>query len=152
MPIGLRAQVSPRPRARDDSRVSDESAFVSQEDIEALNRTEIQRIGHLAQRAGAALVAVGVVCIVAWAWLVVRQQLNANGGGAFTLDHHDEIGLAGRVDILLGTFSFVVEGTLAIAVGFAIRLFSAFLLSRDGVSVTSFEVGDPFPLSEEPPD
>jgi hypothetical protein len=148
MPSGPVVEIRLR-LARDDSLMSDESAFVSQEDIEALNRTEVQRIAHLAQRAGAALVVVGVVCVVAWAWLVIRQQLNANHGGAFTFDGHDEIGLAGRVDILLGTFSFVVEGASAIAVGFAIRLFSAFLLSRDGVSLTSFEVGDPFPSSEE---
>jgi hypothetical protein len=41
---------------------------------------------------------------------------------------------------------------MAMAAGIAIRLVSAFLLARDGVSLTAFNVGDSFPFSDETPD
>ena len=46
-------------------------------------------------------------------------------------------------------FGLVVEGAMAIGAGIGLRLFSAFLLAREGVSLTGFEVGDPFPFTAE---
>jgi hypothetical protein len=124
--------------------VADEDSVVTGEDIEDLNRAVIRRAGVFAQIAGAALVVVGAVGLAAWAWIVIRQQL-LRDGSSFSFDSGDRTTLAVRIDILAGTFGYLVEPAVALTIGLAVRLLSGVLLARAGVSLTGFEPGEPFP-------
>jgi hypothetical protein len=121
---------------------SDEPA-VSAEDVQALNRATLSRSAWFAQLAGTALIVVGALAVLGWLWLIVRQQQRAGDVFGFTFDSEPEHPtIAGRIDMITGTVTVLVQAALAVGIGCGLRLWGQDLASRVGTSLTGYEVGD----------
>ena len=131
--------------------MSDAGDVVTSEDVRDLNVMTLQRAGFFARVGGDVLVVVGAIGVVAWLWLIVRQQLEGGGFLALTDGSGGEgVSIGERLDAIAGTYGILLQAVLAVAVGLAVRLLAANLLSQLGVSLTGFEPGDPLAPDPEP--
>jgi hypothetical protein len=140
---------------------SDDNEILTTDDITGLNRQAVLRAAAFTRLAGAALVIAGVVAIVAWGWILVRDQMRlddfddaftadsltvdtpvGDSGPLFDLESAFDITFADRVDVLLARLGFALTAVLAVGVGLALRLFSDYSVARTGGTLTGFEAGD----------
>jgi hypothetical protein len=138
---------------------SDENEILTADDIAGLNRQAVLRAAAFTRLAGAALVVAGVLAIIAWGWILVRDQLRLDDYDDLMLnpapaespvDSRPLIDFAGafditfadRVDVLLGRLGFSLTAVVAVGVGLGLRLFADYSVARTGGSLTGFEPGD----------
>ena len=115
------------------------------EDIAELNRAAIERSAAFARIAGAVLLVIGVVGLVAWLWLTLRLQIRLDdmsigsdpfGGGESATSFAD------RVDALVGYTETLVIAALAVGGGLGLRALADYMVARTGGSLTGYRVGD----------
>jgi hypothetical protein len=137
---------------------SDENEILTADDIAGLNRQAVLRAAAFTRLAGAALVIAGVLAIIAWGWIVVRDQLRLDdyddfapipvsssmddSGPLLDIEGAFDVSFADRVDVLLGRLGFTLTAVVAVGAGLGLRLFADYSVARTGGSLTGFEPGD----------
>jgi hypothetical protein len=141
--------------AEDDS--ATDSSTITGEDVTWLNGRSVARAAAFARLAGTALVVVGALGVVAWAWTNVRRQQqlseitdlmggfgdDADGGVVSFADR--TVSLSERIDAAADTITLLLSAALAVAAGYGVRLVAEYTVARTGGSLTAFDVGDPVP-------
>jgi hypothetical protein len=136
---------------------SDGSEILTADDITDLNRQAVVRAAAFTRLAGAALVIAGVLAIVAWGWILVRDQLRLDDydgidmvaeqtppedGPLFDFDGAFDVTFADRVDVLLARLGFALTAVVAVGVGLGLRLVADYSVARTGGTLTGYEPGD----------
>jgi hypothetical protein len=146
---------------------SEQDETLTADDITGLNRQSVLRAAAFTRLAGATVLIAGVVAIVAWGWIVVRDQLRLDDFGDFdpvaadsiaveepmdasdplvgfetAFDSAFDVTFADRVDVLLGRLGFALTAVMAVGIGLGLRLVADYSVARTGGSLTGYEVGD----------
>jgi hypothetical protein len=122
------------------------SATIEAADITVLNGRMVERAGAFARLAGVGLIVVGALGVLAWVWVVVRQQLMIDDDTPSPFGFGGEdLSLVDRLDAFSQYVVYLVWSALAVAAGFGLRLAADFAVARTGGSLTGFLVGDPVP-------
>jgi hypothetical protein len=122
---------------------------VTADDVVALNRGAIGRGATAVRRAAMLLIAIGVVALAALLWLNVREQQRLSDRGFTGVGDVEEPDFIDRVDLFANGFIWELP-VLAIAVGFGLRLFADYTVTRTGGSLAGVDTGDPVPGDETP--
>jgi hypothetical protein len=123
--------------------------IITADDIGLLNRAVVTRAAAFARIAGTAVIVVGAVGVVAWAWLTVRHQIRLSavdvpfGASSTGLD------LVDRVDIVVADVIFLLYAAFVVGVGVALRLAADYTVAGVGGSLTGFEPGDELPTAPD---
>ena len=111
----------------------------------------VSRAAGFARYAGAALIVVGVIGVVAAVWLGVRSQLSAGDAYVSPFGGGDESPtLADRFDLVVAPVAYAVAAALTGGAGTALRLAADYAVARTGGSLTGYEPGDVWPDEGEP--
>jgi hypothetical protein len=140
---------------------SDNNDILTADDITGLNRQAVVRAAAFTRLAGAALVIAGLVAIVAWGWILVRDQLRLDdfdaidslgsmavespvdgSGPLFDFESAFDVSFADRVDVLLGRLGFALTAVVAVGIGLGLRLFADYSVARTGGTLTGYQPGD----------
>jgi hypothetical protein len=130
---------------------------VTAADIATTNAMMVARAASFARIAGTALVVVGTIGALAWAWLTVRIQQRLSGvpmSSAFDgldLDSPSP-SLLVRSDAVSGTATLLMGVALAVGLGVFFRLSADYAVARTGGSLTGYQVGDELPAAAADPD
>lgn len=124
--------------------------LVTDDDVRVMNRIWVSRAAGFARYAGAALIVVGVIGVVAAGWLGVRLQLAAGDAyvGPFG-DGDESLTLAERLDLVVTPVAYAVAAALTAGAGTALRLAADYAVARTGGSLTGYEPGDNWPGEDE---
>jgi hypothetical protein len=141
--------------------------ILTADDIAGLNRQAVIRAAAFTRLAGATVLIAGVVAIVAWGWILVRDQLRLDDFDDFdpvaaesievgatvadseplvdfetVFDDAFDVTFADRVDVLLGRLGFALTAVMAVGIGLGLRLVADYSVARTGGTLTGYEVGD----------
>jgi hypothetical protein len=116
----------------------------------AAARDTVARSGAFARIAGTALIVVGIIGAVAWAWSAVRTQQRLSGlpvpGGFDGFDlGQSSPSLLDRIDAVPNGIVLLVSGALAVGLGVFLRLGADYAVARTGGSLIGYQVGDELP-------
>ncbi|HYF45378.1 MAG TPA: hypothetical protein VD926_04145 [Acidimicrobiales bacterium] len=125
----------------------DDLETVTVGDVDDLNRAALDRSAALARVAGTALVVVGVVGVVAWGWLTVRQQQEASPFAMGFVETSD-VSVVDRVTLAAGSYTVLLFSGLALVLGLLARVAADVGQMRAGGSVTGLRAGDTLPYRE----
>jgi hypothetical protein len=124
---------------------------ITADDIDTTNAMMVARAAAFARLAGTALVVVGAIGTIAWAWFVVRTQQHltglpgGSGFGGLDLDSRSP-SLLDRIDAVPGTVVLLTSAALAVGLGVLLRLGADYTVARTGGSLTGYQVGDELPV------
>jgi hypothetical protein len=119
---------------------------VTAQDVRNLNRASVERAAAIARLAGTAIICIGLVILLAWGWLLVRSQMNLEGGFfSFSFDGEPEDpGFKERLDAFASFTTVLAEAAVVTALGVGLRLLADYAQTRVGGTVTGFVEGDAF--------
>jgi hypothetical protein len=126
---------------------------VTAADITTTNAMMVARAAAFARIAGSALIVVGTIGALAWAWLTVRIQQRLSDvpvSGGFYVDlGSGSPSLLDRIDVLVpSTVVLLMEVALAAGLGVLLRLCADYAVARTGGSLTGYQVGDELPAAD----
>jgi hypothetical protein len=124
-----------------------DESIVTEDDVAVLNRAWVERTAWLARLAGNAMIGVGAVLAVAWAWVTVRSQQRLS---ADVFPDRASPGILDRIDAFTGGVYLLSVCGLVVGLGFLTRLAADYCQTQVGGSVSRFVVGDVIPLDDTP--
>ncbi|HEY3140515.1 MAG TPA: hypothetical protein VGJ86_05265 [Acidimicrobiales bacterium] len=131
--------------------MTDIDLTVSADDIADLNRSTVSRAAAFTRLLGTAVLVVGVIGLVAYLWVAVRQQqtLDDNSGGSGFGLGDGGLSLVERIDVFSQTIAYLLWSALVVGAGTVLRLTADYAVARTGGSLTGFQVGDEVPADDE---
>jgi hypothetical protein len=123
---------------------------ISESEIIELNSRAVERSSIIGRYLGSALLVVGSIGAIGWAWLTVRSQLNYGpiGYGIGNLDVPSP-SFTERIDVAANGLSMLLAASVAVGVGMLLRVASDYAQARVGGSITGYRAGDAFPEDAE---
>jgi hypothetical protein len=115
---------------------------VTAADVAGLNQPVVARAAKLTHRAGAALVVVGALGVLAWAWITLRG-LGLLGDSFAGFGDTPDFSFDDRVDLIAGYFSVLLYASLVAGAGLGLRLLADYAVTRTGGSLTGVQEGEP---------
>jgi hypothetical protein len=115
---------------------------ITADDVAVLNRASLARVATVARYAAIVLLVIAGIGILAWLWIVARQQGVFGDSGRFAFGSQEDPTVSERIDLLSSSFSLLVSAGMIGGLGFGLRLLSDFVLLRAGATLTGVEVGD----------
>ena len=125
-----------------------DESIVTEHDVTLLNRAWVERTAWLARLAGNAMIGVGAVLAVAWAWVTVRTQQMLSGNVFNDTPIEPSPGILDRIDAFTGSVYLLSVCGLIVGLGFLTRLAADYCQTQVGGSVSRFVVGDVLPIDD----
>jgi len=127
----------------------DEIEVITEDDVDELNRQALNRSSAIARLAGSALLVVGAITLLAWVWLVAKQQFDIDEYGlGFDPSADDGPSLGDRLTLFSTTVTLLALGSIAVVFGFLVRMVADFGQLRAGGSITGAVVGQEIPYED----
>ena len=129
-----------------------DDGLLNSADIATLNTAAVERAAALARLVGFALVVLGGVGAIAWAWVAVRTQDRVTSVDVTFGSEASPVGLSisDRIDLLAQSVGLLLTAGALVGLGLLLRLAADYAQSRAGGSITGFRVGDRFEQDDAP--
>jgi hypothetical protein len=115
---------------------------ITAEDVDELNRAALNRSAAIARWGGSALVVIGVLGILAWLWLTVRSQQEADPAQFLGGSEPSDVSLGERITLLTNYVTILVFAGLAVGLGLFLRVAADVGQIKAGGSITGLQVGE----------
>lgn len=126
-----------------------EELRITADDVRELNRAVLCGTARVARAVGTGLLVIGALGAALWLWIVLRQQdVIGSRDGTFAGVAQDP-SAAQRLDLVAGSFGYLVSVALTAGAGMALRLGGEHLGAANGGSLTAAAVGDRLPSAAD---
>jgi hypothetical protein len=120
-----------------------DDSTVTSEDVDDLNRQALDRSSAIARIGGTVLVIIGILGALAWLWLTIRAQQEAQPAEFDTFGDQapPDISLGERITLVTTYLSMLLWASVAAGLGVFLRVVADAGQTYAGGSITGFQVG-----------